>query len=62
MPSPDITRIITALTPVLTAGADLEVTGEAGVDASRLSGPAKDTDDMTVSSPAKQMCPFIPHS
>jgi hypothetical protein len=45
----------------LTAGADVEVTGEAGLNASGVSDPAKDSDDMSVSTPAKQMYAFTPH-
>jgi hypothetical protein len=46
----------------LTAGVDVDVTGGAGVDASRVSDPAKDSDDVSVSSVAKQMYAFMPHS
>jgi hypothetical protein len=75
MPSPDIICVNTARTSALvfirvstsrpglalTAG-DVEVIEEAGVDASWVSDPAKDSDDISVSSPAKQMCPFMPDS
>jgi hypothetical protein len=44
------------------AGADLEVTAEADVDAARVSGSANDSDDVSVSSAAIQMYAFMPRS